>query len=300
VAGARWIDLLDPTAEELLAAVHGLDPEASETLTAASVTGLEPRPLLERHGAYVFGVLVPARPVTQEDRTSYQEVDVVVTTKLLLTVRKTPPDGVPYDPGVLHGAVEQDVSAGELLHRLVDDVAETYLDVVDATYAEIEELEDNIEDWSSQRVRRRLTSLRHELLHARRLVAAKRGTVRRVVDGRLDLGDQGLFPRSLELRFGETYDTLVRAAEDLDVARDLLASVRDHHQSTIAEAQNDVVKKLTVIASLLLLPTLIVGFYGQNFEGAFSRWFWGLGVSSVLIAATTIAQLAFYKWRRWI
>jgi Mg2+ and Co2+ transporter CorA len=61
-----------------------------------------------------------------------------------------------------------------------------------------------------------------------------------------------------------------------------------------------VVKKLTVIASLLLLPTLIVGFYGQNFGPAFRDWYWTIGVSSFLIVATTVLQLAFFKWRRWI
>ena len=57
----------------------------------------------------------------------------------------------------------------------------------------------------------------------------------------------------------------MRTTEELDVARDLLAQRRDYLQSKIAESQNEVVKKLTVIASLVLVPTLIIGFYGQNF-----------------------------------
>src|SRR5262249_14343883 len=100
--------------------------------------------------------------------------------------------------------------------------------------------------------------------------------------------------------FADTYETLFRAAEELDVARDLLASARDYHQSMIAENQNEVGKKLTVIASLLLLPTLIVGFYGQNFAGEFRDWYWTVAFSTFLIVARTLVQLAFFKWRRWI
>jgi Mg2+ and Co2+ transporter CorA len=60
------------------------------------------------------------------------------------------------------------------------------------------------------------------------------------------------------------------------------------------------VKKLTVIASLVLVPSLIVGYYGQNFEPAFDDAFWSIGVSTSLIVLTTLAQLAVYRWRRWI
>ena len=88
--------------------------------------------------------------------------------------------------------------------------------------------------------------------------------------------------------------------EELDVARDLLAGVRDYYQAKITEQQNDVAKKLTVIASLVLVPSLIVGFYGQNFEEVFDSGYWSLGTSLGLIVASTLAQLAVFRWRRWI
>ena len=99
--------------------------------------------------------------------------------------------------------------------------------------------------------------------------------------------------------FVDTYETLVRVTEELDVARDLLGGVRDY-QAKITEQQNDVSKKLTVIASLVLVPSLIVGFYGQNFGEAFQDWYWSIGVSVGLIVATTIVQVALFRWRRWI
>ena len=92
----------------------------------------------------------------------------------------------------------------------------------------------------------------------------------------------------------------MRVTEELDVARDLLASVRDHLQGKIAESQNEVGKKLTVIASLVLVPSLIVGFYGQNFADEFREGYWTIGVSTGLILGSTIVQLALFRWRRWI
>ena len=152
----RWIDLLDPTREELLAALpSGVDPDVLETLTAPP--GNEhTRPFLESHGAYVLGVLLDGQPLTNDNRIVYCEVDVVATPDLLVTIRKTPEAGTPWHPGPLEIAVARGVSVGELLYRLVDDVAASFLDVVVALDAQIDELEDHIDDWPSETVRRRL------------------------------------------------------------------------------------------------------------------------------------------------
>ena len=88
----------------------------------------------------------------------------------------------------------------------------------------------------------------------------------KIVDDRVELDDAELFPREVELHFADAYDKLLRATEGLETSRDLVAGVRDYFQAKIANDQNEVMKRLTVIASLLLLPTFIVGLYGQNFH----------------------------------
>ena len=299
---ARWLDLVDPTREELLGALPGhVDPEVVEALAAHPGDGREPRPLLEGHGAYVFGVLMAARPVPDENRISYQEVDLVATPELVVSVRKTPRGGgAPFDSAGLDPAAAEGASAGALVHRLVDEIVDTHLGSLDEAYAEIEELEDAIDIWLPSQVRQRISGLRQELLHSRRTVSATRAAVRRVLDGRIEVGDHALFPPDVELLFADTYETLVQVTDELDIARDLLAGVRDHHQSKITESQGEIAKKLTVIASLVLVPSLIVGYYGQNFASAFDEEYWSIGVSSGLIVASTIAQLVLFRWRRWI
>ena len=296
----RRIDLVDPSPDDLVSLVPArLDPDAVETLCASGGDGRDARPALESHGTYLFGVLLLPSPLERQNPVAYHELDVVATPELLVTIRKSGSDGGVADISVLDA--DESLESGLLVHRLVDAAAETYLDLVDALYAEIDELEDHVDEIPSSTLRHRLSDLRHEMLHARRNASATRAAVRRVVDGRLDLGtDDSLFPREAERAFAETYDTLIRAIEELDIARELLASVRDYLQSMIAEGQSEVVRKLTVVASLVLVPTLITGFYGQNFAGVFGREFWSLGVSIGLIVASTLAQLAFFRWRRWI
>ena len=187
------------------------------------------------------------------------------------------------------------------MHAVVDDVVDAFLTLLDGLYEKIDELEGQVEQLAGPEARRRLAELRHELLHARRTATATRGVVRRIVDGRVDVGlAEDLFPRAVETMFMDTYETLVRITEEFDVARDLLGGVRDYYQAKITEGQNDVAKKLTVIASLVLVPSLIVGFYGQNFADQFREPYWSAWASVALITATTVVQVALFRWRRWI
>ena len=152
-----------------------------------------------------------------------------------------------------------------------------------ASTSEIDDLEGDVERLPGPEVRRRVAALRHELLVARRTASATRGVARRVLDGRIDVGHSSSSRRRSRRSSSTRTRRSSASTEELDVARDLLAGVRDYYQAKITEQQNDVAKKLTVIASLVLVPSLIVGFYGQNFEEVFDSGYWSLGTSLGLI-----------------
>jgi magnesium transporter len=302
---AEWIDLLDPDEAELRKAVpEAIHDRALEQLLRPARHDDEPRPRLEGQLHYVFGVFLIPIAIREEDRVFYQEVDVVATRQRVVTVRKTPERGYPFDCGAIMEAVakEDDDRAGLIVYRLIDQIAEYYLDLVDALNDEIDELEEGIETWAPALIRQRISDLRHDLLHVRRIVAPTRDAIRRVVDKRIDVGDgPEVLPREIELDFADVYDKLLRASDGLDLSRDLLASARDFLQAKIANDQNEVVKRLTVIAALLLVPTFIVGLYGQNFQHIPElAWRWGYWWSWGLIIGTTILQLAIFRWLGWI
>jgi magnesium transporter len=299
----RWIDLLDPTAETLRdrlpAAVHD---RALEQLLAPAQHEDEPRPKLESHGDYVFGVLLAPLLLTEEDELVYQEVDLVITRDVLVTVRKTPEGGKPpWNPESARASCREEDSVAMVAYHLIDDVAERFLDLIDGVNDEIDDLEDHVEDWPSERIRQRLSSLRHDMLHIRRTLGPTRDAVREVIDHRVEFGGAEVFTHAVELDFGNAYDKLLRASDNLELARDLLSGVRDYHQAQISNEQNDVMKRLTAIASILLLPTLIVGLYGQNFRNIPElHWGWGYYWSLGLIAVTSLGQILYFRRKGWI
>lgn len=298
----EWIDLLDPNEEDLRSCwPTKVDETALEVLLAPHTHKDDPRPKIESHGSYIFGILLVPVVVKDENRVYYQEVDLLLTHHLVLSVRKTPPNGKPID---LHAVIESDhrESAGMAAWEIVDEVAEGFLDMIDDLHEEIDELEDNVDEWSNEKIRTRLSELRHDLLHIRRTLAPTRDSVRAVVDNRIELDDEAeLFPHEIELKFGTAYDKLLRASEGLETARELIGGVRDYHQSKVANDQNEVTRRLTIVASIFLPPTFIVGVYGQNFDVLPElHWAQGYGFSWAIIILSTVGQLAYFRRKRWI
>ncbi|HEY2371234.1 MAG TPA: magnesium transporter CorA family protein [Gaiellaceae bacterium] len=301
---ANWVDLLDPTEEELkLHSPRALEETALEVLLDRPEHDDEPRPTLQGHGDYVFGNFLAASAKTDEDAIFYQEVGLVITCEAILTVRKTPAGNFPpFDMDVVRSVVRETDSTGMIAYRIVDAIAEAYLDLVDDVDGEIDELEDRVDDQPAEVTRQRISELRHDLLHIRRTLTPMRDAVRRVVDDVVEV-DEGeeVFTHDVEIAFNGAYDKLQRAIDGLEFSRDLLASVRDYQQSKIANDQNEVMKRLTVVAALLLVPTFIVGVYGQNFVDIPElRWHWGYAFSWGVIIAATLGQLLYFRRKDWL
>jgi magnesium transporter len=298
--GKSWVDLLDPTEDEIKAAA-GVSLDQREVALLAG-TG-EPRPNFFGADDHAVGAFVVPVAVKDEDRVYYQEVGIVLDRKQALTVRRTPKDGEPFDPTELKEACEdRDVPAGHVAFHLADIVAERYLDLIDDLNEEIDEVEDALDQGLEfGDVHRRISALRHDILHIRHTLSPTRDAVHRVVDGRVE----GEAPKLLDAHevtlFSDVYDKLLRANDSLELSRDLVAGVRDFHQSKVAQTQNEVVQRLTAIASLLLFPTFVVGVYGQNFDVMPElHWHYGYAFSWAVIIVSTIGQLAFFRWKKWI
>jgi magnesium transporter len=306
--GEAWTDLLDPDeAQVRAAAAVQLGPQVARELARPADPEGATRPTLLSAGNYIFGILLA--PLFDHDRDTlvYQEVDLVITRDSILTVRKTPPGYPPFDlSGVretceVHGHFQP----GMIAFHLVDDVAERYLDLLDDVDDEIDELEEHVNDWTPEQVRVKLSELRHDLLHIRRTLSPTRDAVRRVVDGRVDIAEgevqREVFPADVERAFSGVLDKLLRSSESLEFSRDLLAAVRDYQQNKVANDQNEVTKRLTAVAAILLFPTFVVGVYGQNFDHMPElHWRLGYAYSWAVIVVATIAQIVYFRRKRWL
>src|SRR5436190_19019838 len=157
---AEWVDLLDPDEKTLHNALpHEIHERALALLLQPAIHDDEPRPRLGGHDHYVFGVFLVPIAVREEDRVYYQEVDLVATRDKLVTVRKTPERGDPFDPAPAQESIRAShiTRAGEVVYRLVDLIAEYFLDLVDALNDQIHEPEGGTGSWPSAQTRTRIS-----------------------------------------------------------------------------------------------------------------------------------------------
>ena len=107
--------------------MHG---RAVEQLCAPAQHDDEPRPKLEGHGDYVFGVFLVAVAVPEEDTVFYQEIDLVMTRDRIVTVRKAPEGRPPYDPAEAKAACRDEDDVGMVAYHFVDDRVDDEFDLL--------------------------------------------------------------------------------------------------------------------------------------------------------------------------
>lgn len=300
----RWHDPAHPEEINRLKELAGTKLD-ERTVDRLSEDGRDVRDLRARfevvEGRYIFGVIPIPRLVRERDEVIYQETDVILTEQTFVTVRKQY-EGTAFDPQILLECCPNRAgrSSGEMFYRLMEDVAQAYVDLINDLQDEIDELERAIGVASTDRIHKRHSNLRRDLVDARRQIMPLLAALKAIDDERLDIRDR-IFPSDIELLMRDVKNDLERVVETIPLMSDLLSGVRDYHQGFISQKQNDVIQRLTIIASLLLVPTLIVGVYGQNFAHIPElQWRQGYGWSWLLIVATTIIQLLIFRKLGWI
>ena len=169
-----------------------------------------------------------------------------------------------------------------------------------AHVAEIDDLEAAVLAAPTERQLERVFGLKRQLVAMRKVVTPQRDLFARSIDQLAELPGLELDERDY---FRDIYDHLIRISDLIDSYRDLLSGATDLYLSTVSNRQNDVMKQLTVIATIFLPLSFITGFFGQNFAWMVrhitSAWiFWGLGVGSML--ATVAGLLLFFRRKAWL
>jgi magnesium transporter len=153
---------------------------------------------------------------------------------------------------------------GYLMYSLLDSMVDAYFPLLDWVAEQVEELEEIMFVSPGEEVLSDLFQLRKELLRMRRLLAPTRDVLNEIV--RRDLP---LFPQSLHPYFSDVYDHTLRVLDGLDIYRDLLASALDLHLSNVSNRLNQTVKRMTALTLIVMVPTLVAGIYGMNFDRSF-------------------------------
>ena len=185
-------------------------------------------------------------------------------------------------------------------YRVLDAIVDEYFTILDEIGHDIEAVEDRIIDDPDTETLEILNSLRRELLSIRRIVWPTRDAV-----SVLARGDADHVAASTEKYYRDVYDHLVQHVELVETYRDLASGARDIYLNTLSQSTNEVMKRLTVVATIILPLTFVVGVYGMNFGGGpynMPELGWRFGYPAVLVgmAVTAAAMLQYFRSEGWL
>jgi magnesium transporter len=290
-----WLDLSAPTHEQLaeLGELFGFHPLALE-----DSEHFGQRPKLDDYGDYVFMVFYGAWRHGDDDPAPLREVHLFISGHYLVTIHRDPLPPLEEQREQLTGRVLH--SEQFLLYRVLDALVDSFFPLLSEMDDEIDQLEAAVLEEPDEHQLERLFALKRELVAMRKAITPQRDLFIRSVDQISGLPGFQLDQRDY---FRDVYDHLIRISDLIDSYRDLLSGATDLYLSTISNRQNDVMKQLTVIATIFLPLAFITGFFGQNFGTmvrAINRpWaFWALGLGSMLL--TVLALLVYFRRKRWI
>jgi magnesium transporter len=285
-----WLDVTDPDADELreLQRTFGLHELAIE-----DTVNWGQRSKVEFYPEYVF-VVLHGLALDADDRLVDSEIHLFASsTGYVITVRRPPVFDI--GPVALRMKRDPELAAegiGFLLYLILDEIVDGYLLVVDR----FEDLSDDVEDRvfreeGESDVQETIFRLKREVVRFRRIAMP----VREVID--LLNEAAGVVTPALRPYYRDVLDHVIRASELIDNIRDLLTSALESLLARVSNRLNDVMKQLTAWAGIILVPTLIAGIYGMNFEHM-PELSWVFGYPLALGTMLAAAGLLYVMFRR--
>ena len=292
-----WFDVVDPTLDDLstLQAELGLHP-----LTVEDAQHQQQRPRVELFADHAFVVVRPLTVAASGD-VAETEIHAFVSNRWLVTLRFAPA----YD---LAGVVRRWEANGTLagggtgvaLYMLIDEVADGYLNLVETLEDRADDLEDRV--FGRGRVEGDPGDLQTQILRLRRDVVRLRRSampLRQAIDTIHD--ELWSLNRELLPYYRDVAEHLLRSVELADNVRDSLTTILEVRTAQAANQLNEVMKKLTAWAGIILVPTLIAGIYGMNFEGIPElHWSVGYPLALGMMAVSSTALYLVFKRNEWL
>jgi magnesium transporter len=292
-SGAKlWIDTVGEEAElgRFLQDVLGLHPMLVEDLLED-----RPAPKVEDYGSSLY--IVAHGVALKNDEVCSIEVDMVLTGQWILTHRLGPSSAVD-DLAAELPRKPQALARGPafVAHAILDRLVDSYLPIVDAWDDEIDRIEVAVVERPSPEVVQQIFKLKRALQSLRRGAVHQRELLTRLSRGEFALVSGDALPF-----YRDVYDHFLRVTDLGDSYREILSGALDIYLSTVSNRMNEVMKTLTLVATILLPMTFMAGVWGMNFDFMPElHWQYGYPLAWILMLGIGIGMVVWFKTRRWL
>lgn len=255
------------------------------------------RPKAEEYEDHLFVTLKMLYRIDGPE-VDYEQISFVLGMNYLLTFQEK--EGDLFD--AFRERIKQDQGrvrkkkADYLMYRLIDITVENYYNVLDNIGEQIDEIEATIRTDTSADAFQKIQTIKKELIYLHKALYPLRDALGKV------LKDESDFIRDENVPyFSDVYDHVIHLIDSLDTYRDLTAGLTDQYMNIQNSKLNEVIRVLTIISTIFIPLTFIVGVYGMNFEH-FPELQWRYGYATIWIVMLGIAagMLGYFRYKKWI
>ena len=267
-------------------------------LVLEDVVNTVQRPKVEEFDDYLFLVLRAIKYDRDSHNLQSEQVSLALSQNWLISFQEGRQE--------LFGAVTDRLQQGRgrirklgvdyLAYVLMDAVVDHYFVALEAMGEEVETLEEDLLEKPSEAIMHRLHQLKRQSLSFRKAV----WPLREVVSW-LSREETSLVRSDIQPFLRDLHDHTIQVIDQVETLRDLLSGLLDLYLSAVSNRMNEVMKVLTIIATIFIPLTFLTGLYGMNFKDMPELdWKWGYPLILAVMLASVVGMLYFFRRKKWI
>ncbi len=295
-SGVTWVHVTgvhDVALLDRLGSAFGLHP-----LVIEDISNTDQRPKVEDYGDYTYLVFKSWQQDNEGREAAIEQVSIVLGPDFVLSFEEAEP--TQFDPVRARlrdnrGAIRTR-GADYLAYSLLDATVDNYFLVLERYGDRIEQLQEELLARAPRRAEVALHHSRRELVTLRRSLWPLREVI-----GALARGESKLWRPETGAYLRDVYDHLIYMVDTIESFREMLTSLMDLHLLNATNRLNEVIKVLTIIATVFSPPMLIASVYGMNFKFMPElAWPWGYAFALGLMAATAAVMVLLFRRKKWV
>ncbi|MCL7475311.1 MAG: magnesium/cobalt transporter CorA [ANME-2 cluster archaeon] len=267
-------------------------------LIMEDIVHTDQRPKMEDFGHYIFIVLKMLQFNESNNEIMGEQISLILGNNFVISFQEM--EGDTFDPvreriRNSKGRIRK-MGPDYLAYALVDSIVDNYFLILEKLGERIEEIEEELVTNPIPETLQTIHEMKREMIYLRKSV----WPLRELISG-LERGESTLIQDSTAIYLRDVYDHTIQVIDTIETFRDMLSGMLDIYLSSVSNRMNEVMKVLTIIATIFIPLTFFAGVYGMNFEYMPELgWQWSYPLLWLVFIGTGFSMLLFFKRKRWL
>jgi magnesium transporter len=288
IDGIHQVDII-----EKLGTHFGLHPLVMEDIVHTSQ-----RPKMEDYDSYIYVVLKMLWLGNEDAGVQAEQISIILGKNFVLSFQELEGDTFDFVRERLRNAKGRIRLMGTdyLAYALLDSIVDNYFIIIEKFGEVIEELEEELVENPEPGTLQDIHNLKKEMIYLRKSV----WPLREVISG-LERSESHLLEDTTFVFLKDVYDHTIQVADSIETYRDVLSGILDVYLSSISNKMNEVMKTLTIIATIFIPLTFLAGMYGMNFRYMPELdWKWGYPAVWLINILIFISMYTYFHRKNWL